>query len=78
MKFFTKFDDETFEEAKGETSSFYDSIEDAVDDTAGFIGEETPFEIYDTTGKFHARYTWQGGTPMKSNIPREVKNGVRH
>jgi hypothetical protein len=70
MKYFTKFDDETIDEAKGETSSFYDSVEEAVEDTATFIGEETPFEVYDTNNVFQARYMWDGGTPMKSHLPR--------
>lgn len=69
MKYFVKFDDETMEEAKGEGTP-YDSPADALEDVAGFIGEDHDFEIYDETGKFHSRYVWSGGTPMKSNLPR--------
>ena len=71
MKYFTKFDDETLEQARGE-STLYDSVEDLVDSMAGAIGEDEPFEIYDTNGKFHSRYVWNGGTPMKSNLPRGI------
>lgn len=70
MKYFIKFEDETFDEAKGNSSTFYDSPQEALEDVSGFIGEESPFEIYNLDGTLHSRYVWTGGTPAKTFIPK--------
>lgn len=69
MKYYARFDDEN--ESEGRSGGVLDSPHELVDEISGFIGEDLAFEIYEfDTNKFVARYVWEGGVPMKSNIPR--------
>lgn len=69
MKYYARFDDETQDE--GRSGGVMDEVGDLIDSISGFIGEDLAFEVYEfDTNRFVARYVWEGGVPVKSNIPR--------